>query len=113
MAAQTEPAEAYLAVINLPGPNWASPLPATPEMSQQHHAIYQSLLEDGMLISAGRLDGKPMMGISLFQQGVDESVVRARLDSDELVKRGYLTLDYRRWVILTGSLTAAKDIPSS
>lgn len=111
MDAQTGPQESYLAVINLPGPNWVSPLPATPGMAEQHHAIYQSLLEDGLLISAGRLEGMPVMGIALFHQGVDEDAVRARLDSDELVKRGYIALDYRQWLILSGSLAGVKGSP--
>jgi hypothetical protein len=111
MDAVAEARETYLVVINLPGPNWVSPLPTTPGMAEQHHAIYQSLLEDGMLISAGRLDGTPVMGISLFHQGVDEHAVRARLDSDELVKRGYLALDYRHWELLSGSLAAVRDLP--
>jgi hypothetical protein len=104
MDTQTSPSETYLVVINQPGPNWQNPLPATPEMAQHHHDIYQSLLDEGMLISAGRLDGEPVMGISLFHQGVDESEIRARLDSDELVKHGFLALDYRHWALLSGSL---------
>lgn len=108
MDVQANPCEAYLVVINLPGPNWASPLPATSDMAEQHHAIYQSLLEDGLLMSAGRLDGTPVMGISLFHQGVDESQVRERLDGDELVKRGFITLEYRNWGILSGSLDGVK-----
>lgn len=96
--------ETYLVVINHPGSNWQNPLPATPEMAQHHHDIYQSLLDEGKLISAGRLDGEPVMGISLFRQGVDENEIRARLDSDELVKHGFLALDYRHWALLSGSL---------
>jgi hypothetical protein len=111
MDAQTQARETYLVVINLPGPNWESPLPATPEMTEQHHAIYQALLEEGMLISAGRLDGTPVMGISLFHQGVDEHVIRARLDGDELVKRGYIALEYRHWALLSGSLAGVKGFP--
>jgi hypothetical protein len=111
MDAEPGPREAYLVVINQPGPNWQSPLPTTPEMAQQHHAIYQSLLEEGMLISAGRLDGEPVMGISLFHQGVDEQAVRALLDSDRLVKLGFLVLDYRRWELLSGSLAGVKGLP--
>jgi hypothetical protein len=108
MDAPPEPRETYLVVINQPGPNWVSPLPVTPEIVEQHHAIYQSLYDEGALISAGRLDGTPTMGISLFQHGVDESAVRARLDGDEFVKRGYLVLDYRRWEIMSGSLAATR-----
>ncbi len=108
MDAQTESRETYLVVVNIPGPNWVSPLPATPAMAEQHHAIYQSLLEEGMLISAGRLDGTPVMGISLFHQGVDELAIRARLDSDELVKQGYIALDYRHWELLSGSLAGVR-----
>ena len=111
MNALTEPRETYLVVINLPGPNWVSPLPTTPAMAEQHHAIYQSLLEEGILISAGRLNGTPVMGIALFHQGVDEHAIRARLDSDELVKRGYIALDYRHWELLSGSLAGVKGFP--
>ena len=99
--------ETYLVVINRAGPNWQNPLPATPEMAQHHNDIYQALLGEGMLISAGRLDGEPVMGISLFHQGVDENEIRARLDSDELVKHGFLALDYRHWSLLSGSLAGA------
>jgi hypothetical protein len=111
MDASTEPRETHLVVINLPGPNWVSPLPTTPAMAEQHHAIYQSLLHDGLLISAGRLNGPSVMGIALFHQGVDEQAVRVRLDSDELVTRGYISLDYRHWELLSGSLAGVKGVP--
>jgi hypothetical protein len=110
MDALIELRETHLLVINVPGPTWANPLPSTPEMVEQHHAIYRSLLEDGMLISAGRLDGTPVMGLALFHIGVDEVDVRARLDNDEFVKRGFLALDYRRWELLTGSIGAKKGV---
>lgn len=108
----SEAHESHLVVINVLGPNWADPLPATPEMAQQHHDIYQKLLADGLLIAAGRLDGTPVMGIALFHQGVDEVEVRARLDSDELVRQGFIALDYRHWGLLTGSLAGLKGLPS-
>lgn len=111
MNAQSEARETHLVVINQPGPNWTSPLPTTPAMAEQHNAIYQSLLDEGMLISAGRLDGASVMGIALFHQGVDEQAVRARLDNDELVKRGYLALEYCHWKLLTGSLAGVKGFP--
>ena len=111
MNAPNEPPETYLVIINGPGPNWANPLPTTPAMAEQHHAIYQSLLDDGLLISAGRLDGTPVMGIALFHQGVDEQAIRARLDSDEIVKRGFIALDYRHWALLSGSLAGVKGSP--
>jgi len=94
----------HLVVINNPGANWSSPLPATAEMAQRHHAIYQSLLDDGLLISAGRLEGQPVMGISLFHKGVSAEQVRPLLDGDEFVTRGFLSLEYRYWDILTGAL---------
>ena len=100
--------QAHLLVINAPGPNWVNPLPITPEMVQQHHDIYRSLLDEGMLVCAGRLDGTPVMGLALFHQGVDEHHVRSRLDNDDLVKRGFLSLDYRRWELLTGSLAGCE-----
>ena len=109
MDGQVESRGTHLVVINRPGPNWVNPLPATPGMAEQHHAIYQALLDEGMLICAGRLDGRPVMGISVFHQGVDEQAVRARLDGDELVKRGYLALDYRQWVLLSGSLAGVNE----
>jgi hypothetical protein len=109
MSAQAEAPESYLVVINRPGPNWETPLPATAEMAASHHAIYQELLEDGLLISAGRLDGTPVMGISLFHQGADEQAIREKLDSDEFVTRGYLTLEYRNWQLLSGSLAGLQN----
>jgi hypothetical protein len=110
MNAPAETRETYLVVVNVPGPNWVNPLPTIPEMAEQHHAIYQSLLDDGMLISAGRLDGTPVMGIALFHQGVDEQAVRERLDADEIVKRGFIALEYRHWALLSGSLAGVKGL---
>ena len=107
----TETLETYLVVINLPGPNWVNPLPSMPEAAEQHRAIYQSLLDEGALISAGRLDGTPVMGIALFHQDVDEDALRARLDNDEIVKRGYIVLEYRHWELRSGSLAGVKAFP--
>jgi hypothetical protein len=108
MDAKPQTGETYLVVLNQPGPNWQSPLPVAPEMAEQHHAIYQALVDDGLLISAGRLDGTPVMGISLFHQDADEAMIRARLDDDPLVKQGFLALDYRHWALLSGSLSGVK-----
>jgi hypothetical protein len=106
--AKGELLETYLVAISRPGPNWGSALPGMAAMAERHHAIYASLVEDGLLISAGRLDGTPEMGISLFHRHVEEQAVRARLESDEFVTLGYLTLDFRHWALLSGSLAGVK-----
>ncbi|HVM22636.1 MAG TPA: hypothetical protein VM308_04970 [Sphingomicrobium sp.] len=98
----------YLLVFNKPGRNFAR-LGEMRELALQHRDMYLKWADTGEIIVSGRLEGEPVLGITVFRRGADEQAIRRALDTDPLVKAGVLEVEFRRWTIQMGALLDRRD----
>ena len=108
---QAQPAEQrpkHLVVLTRAGPNFAK----LSEMRAQvpaHRDIYLRLTAQGDIVASGPFEGQPVLGITVFRQGVDEQRIRKLLADDAIIKAGVLELEFRYWSVQMGGFgNAAK-----
>lgn len=95
----------HLVVFNRPGPNFAKAQdPAMRETILAHHRLYRGLADDGRLIAGGRMNGDPVLGLSVFAADVDRTAIRAMLEADPGVKAGITAIEFREWEMQMGGL---------
>ena len=110
--AQTAPADnpgmdqrpKHLIVVTRAGPNFDR-LAEMRAQVQAHRDIYLKLTAQGAIVASGPFEGKPVLGITVFRQGVDEAAIRKLLADDAIIKAGVLELEFRYWSIQMGALT--------
>lgn len=109
VAAQTSVPAAnptHFVVFNRQGPNFAK-AQADPTMRETllaHRRLYLDLADDGRLIAGGRMDGNPVLGISVFRSDVDRAAIKAMLEADPAVKAGIVAVEFREWQMQMGAI---------
>jgi hypothetical protein len=109
LAALAAPARAqeqrptHFVVLNKPGPHFAR-LADFRQEALSHRDIYLRLTAEGQIIASGTLSGEPVLGITVFRQGVDEAAIRRLLMDDAIVRAGILEVEFRHWSIQMGGL---------
>ena len=99
---------AHLVVLNKAGPNFGR-LAEFREEGRAHRQIYVRLTEQGQIIASGLLSGEPVLGITVFRQGVDEAEIRRLLTEDAIVRAGVLEVEFRHWSIQMGALEGVRE----
>ena len=95
----------HFVVFNRPGPNFAKAQdPAMRETILAHYRLYRGLADDGRLIAGGRMNGDPVLGLSVFAADVDRAAIRAMLEADPGVKAGITAIEFREWEMQMGGL---------
>ncbi|QDP20079.1 hypothetical protein [Sphingomonas xanthus] len=105
-AAQDRPAAqrpVHLVVLTKAGPNFAK-LGDMRSQALAHRDIYLDLTAKGEVIVSGPFVGEPVLGLTVFRQGVDEAAIRARLTNDAIIQAGVLEIEFRQWSIQMGGL---------
>jgi hypothetical protein len=98
-----EPPVENLVVLHTAGPNWKMRAEHTKAL-QEHGKIYQELARKGDILFGGRLQGEPVLGMSVFRSDIDREKVSAELKLDPSVVAGVITLEFRVWQTQLGKL---------
>lgn len=93
----------HLIMITRAGPNFAK-LREHMEDARAHQAIYERLASEGMTIAGGAFEGEPMMGMTIWSEGIDEVQARELIRDDRLPKLGIVTYEFRILGVRMGSL---------
>jgi len=94
----------HLIVLTRAGPNFDK-LGEMHTHVEAHRDIYVKLTAQGAIVASGPFEGQPVLGLTVFRQGVDEQEIRKLLTDDAIIKAGVLALEFRYWTIQMGSLT--------
>lgn len=95
----------HFVVFNRPGPNFAKAQdPAMRDTVLAHYRLYRGLADDGRLIAGGRMDGDPVIGLSVFAADVDRAAIKAMLEADPGVKAGITMVEFREWQMQMGAI---------
>lgn len=112
MAVQSAPAEEprpsaakarHLVMITRAGPNF-SKLREHLDEARAHQAIYERLAVEGATIAGGAFEGEPVMGMTIWSEGIDEARARELIRDDQLPKLGIVTYEFRTLGVRMGSL---------
>ncbi|HEU0311416.1 MAG TPA: hypothetical protein VFR36_09390 [Sphingomicrobium sp.] len=105
-AAEQRPAAAqtrHLVMFTRAGPNFSKIREHQAE-AQSHQAIYERLAADGTTIAGGAFEGEPVMGMTIWSEGIDEARARELINDDQLPKLGIVTYEFRTLGVRMGSL---------
>lgn len=91
----------HLVVLTRAGPNFDRLQEMRPQ-ALAHRDIYLKLTAQGDIVASGPFEGQPVLGITVFRQGVDEAAIRQLLADDAIIKAGVLELEFRHWSIQMG-----------
>ena len=99
----SQPLARHLVMITRAGPNMAQLREHMAE-ARAHQAIYERLAADGITIAGGAFEGEPVLGMTIFQEGVDEARARELIKDDQLPKLGIVAYEFRVLGVRMGSL---------
>lgn len=98
-----KPKARHLVMITRAGPNFARVRDHLPE-ARAHQAIYERLAAEGVTIAGGAFEGEPVMGMTIWSEGIDEARARQLIAEDQLPKLGIVTYEFRVLGVRMGSL---------
>lgn len=93
----------HLVMITRAGPNFAK-LRDHLEETRAHQAIYEKLAAEGITIAGGAFEGEPVLGMTIWSEGIDEAKARELIKDDQLPKFGIVTYEFRTLGVRMGSL---------
>ena len=99
---QQGPGVRHLVMITRAGPNFASLRDHMAE-ARAHQAIYERLAADGHAIVGGAFEGEPVMGMTIFAEGIDEARARELIQEDRLPALGIVVYEFRTLGVRLGS----------
>lgn len=97
------PAAENLVVLHTLGPNWAKRAEFSDAL-RAHQRMYQDLARAGDILFGGRLQGEPVLGISVFRSNIDRAEIAERLRRDPSVVAGVIALEFRVWEMQLGTM---------
>ena len=93
----------HLVMITRAGPNFAK-LRDHMQEARAHQAIYRRLAAEGVTIAGGAFEGEPVMGMTIWSEGIDEQRARELIKDDQLPNLGIVAYEFRTLGVRTGSL---------
>ena len=72
--------------------------------ARAHQAIYERLAAEGATVAGGSFEGEPVMGMTIWSEGIDEARARELIKDDQLPKLGIVTYEFRTLAVRMGSL---------
>ena len=93
----------HLVMITRAGPNMAKVRDHMAE-ARAHQALYERLAAEGHTIAGGAFEGEPVLGMTIWTEGVDEAKARELIKDDQLPKLGIVTYEFRVLGVRMGSL---------
>ena len=92
-----------LVMFTRAGPNF-SDLPEHLEEARAHQAMYERLAADGYTVAGGAFEGEPVLGMTIFAEGIDEARARELIAEDELPRLGIVAYEFRMLGVRMGAL---------
>ena len=71
--------------------------------ARAHQALYERLAAEGHTIAGGAFDGQPVLGMTVFSEGIDEARARALIAEDQLPKLGIVAYEFRTLGVRMGA----------
>lgn len=93
----------HLVMFTRAGPNF-SKISEHVNEARAHQAIYVRLAADGFAVAGGAFEGEPVLGMTIWSEGIDEARARELIKDDELPKLGIVTYEFRTLGVRLGSL---------
>lgn len=103
-AAQAAPSPHYkrhLVLITRPGPNFAKISDHRKE-ARAHHDLWKRLAEGGHTLAGGAFEGEPIMGMTVFSEGVNEAAARELIKDDPFPAMGFTRYEFRKLMVVYG-----------
>ncbi len=97
------PLARHLVMFTREGPNFAR-LREHMDEARAHQRIYERLAADGHTVAGGAFEGTPILGMTIFSEGVDEARARELIKDDQLPKLGIVAYEFRTLGVRMGSL---------
>lgn len=69
-----------------------------------HFRLYRGMADDGRIIASGRMDGDPVIGLTVFAADIDRAAIKAMLEADPSVKAGITAVEFREWQMQMGAI---------
>lgn len=92
----------HAVVFHRPGLRWDRRI-GFPQTISRHIELYKSLARNCTIIMGGRLEGRPILGMSVFNSQADMSKIRSVLEKDPAVVEGIVALEFRTLAIQLGT----------
>lgn len=102
-AATPAPLARHLVMFTREGPNFAS-LRDHMDEARAHQRLYERLAEEGHTVVGGAFEGMPVLGMTVFSEGVDEARARELIKDDQLPALGIVAYEFRTLGVRMGSL---------
>lgn len=93
----------HLVMFTREGPNFAS-LSNHMDEARAHQRLYERLAADGHTVAGGSFEGLPVLGMTIFSEGVDEAAARRLIADDQLPRLGIVAYEFRTLTVRMGSL---------
>ena len=93
----------HVVMITRAGPNF-SKLADFPAERKAHFALWQGLASQGYTVAGGPFEGQPVMGMTIFREGIDETHARELMKEDQFPKLGITQIEFRTFIVTDGSL---------
>ncbi len=101
--AATEAKARHLVMFTRAGPNFARVADHRAE-AIAHQQLYQRLAKEGHSVAGGSFEGQPVLGMTIWRQGIDEAAARALIAEDQLPTLGIVEYEFRTLVVRMGAL---------
>ena len=92
-----------LVMFTRPGPNFSN-LSRHLAEARAHQMLYERLAAEGHTVAGGAFEGEPVLGMTIFREGVDEAGARALIAEDELPRLGIVAYEFRMLGVRMGAL---------
>jgi len=84
------------------GPNFASLRDHMGE-ARAHQQLYERLAAEGHTVVGGAFEGTPVLGMTVFSEGVDETRARELIEDDQLPALGIVSYEFRTLGVRMGT----------
>ena len=108
--AQASPMAKYprhLVMITRAGPNFSN-LREHRAQAQEHQALWRRLQTEGHTFAGGAFEGQPIMGMTIFNAGIDEARARDLIKNDPFPGLGITEYEFRTFMVVNGSFKPAE-----
>ena len=84
------------------GPNFAK-LRDHKEEALAHQRLYERLAAEGHTVAGGAFEDTPVLGMTVFSDGIDEQRARELIVDDQLPRLGIVSYEFRTLGVRMGS----------
>jgi hypothetical protein len=96
------PLARHLVMFTRAGPQFAK-LREHMDQARAHQRLYERLAAEGHTVAGGAFEGQPVLGMTVFSEGIDEARARQLIAADELPKLGIVAYEFRMLGVRMGS----------